>query len=213
MQSLVVDSIQIYAGQRYSFILNANQTISNYWIRASPDVGPQGFTGGVNSAILRYVGAPVADPTTPQVASINPLLETNLHPLTSPAAPGPAVPAASSNGLVMPLAFNMSFDAGAFLVNGVAFDPPSVPVLLQILNGAPAQNLLPTGSVYVLPPNTVIEVTIPGGTTGAPVSVFSMKSNYGSHLFSAPYSSSRTCILSYQKCWKHHHELCQPSSS
>jgi iron transport multicopper oxidase len=26
----VVDSIQIYAGQRYSFILNANQSIGNY---------------------------------------------------------------------------------------------------------------------------------------------------------------------------------------
>lgn len=210
VQSLVVDSIQIYAGQRYSFILNANQTISNYWIRSAPNNGPQGFTGGVNSAILRYVGGTVADPTTPQVTSINPLLETNLHPLTDPAAPGPAVPAASSNGAVMPLSFNISFNAGTFLVNNVAFDPPSVPVLLQILSGTPAQSLLPTGSVYVLPPDTVIEISIPGGAIGAPVRTFWVKVLPFStiSLFLAPYPSSRTRILCHQECRKHNYKLC-----
>jgi iron transport multicopper oxidase len=51
------------------------------------------------------------------------------------------------------------------------FTPPTVPVLLQILSGAQlAQDLLPSGSVYSLPRNKVIEVSIPGGAPGAPVS-------------------------------------------
>ena len=32
--SLLVDSIQILSDQRYSFLLTANQPISNYWFRA-----------------------------------------------------------------------------------------------------------------------------------------------------------------------------------
>ena len=103
-ETLAVDSIQIFAGQRYSFIvsgirrslrhvwltelsqLNANQDIDNYWIRAQPNIGPQGFAGGINSAILRYVGAAVAEPTTTQTTSVAPLSEHNLIPLDNPAA-------------------------------------------------------------------------------------------------------------------------------
>lgn len=35
--------------------------------------------GGINSAILRYIGAPLRDPTTNQTASVLPMVETNLH--------------------------------------------------------------------------------------------------------------------------------------
>jgi len=63
---LVVNNITIFAAQRYSFILNANQSVGNYWIRAEPqagaDGGPQGYTDGINSAILRYSGAPHRTP-------------------------------------------------------------------------------------------------------------------------------------------------------
>lgn len=56
------------------------------------------------------------------------------------------------------------FPAGYFAVNGATFKPPSVPVLLQILSGAQdAASLLPSGSVYSLPRNKVIEISIPGG--------------------------------------------------
>ena len=174
VQPLSVDSIQIFAGQRYSFILQANQQTSNYWVRALPNIGPSGFGGGVNSAILRYVGAPEIDPTTPLVNSTRPLNETNLQPLTDPAAPGPAVPPEESNGEVIPMAFNISLNsAGNFTVNNFSFSPPPVPVLLQVLSGArTAQELMPIGSVYTLPPNKVIEITIPGGSIGAPVREF-----------------------------------------
>jgi hypothetical protein len=43
-----------------------------------------------------------------------------------------------------------------FTINDVSFNPPSLPVLLQIISGKySAQSLLPTGSVYTLPPNRV----------------------------------------------------------
>ena len=95
---LTVDQIQIFAGQRYSFVvcfelsyilapvlkplqLNANRPVKNYWIRANPNLGMVGFEGGINSAILRYRGAPVAEPTTPLVAATKPLVEADLRPL------------------------------------------------------------------------------------------------------------------------------------
>ena len=48
-------------------------------------------------------------------------------------------------------------------INGVAFEPPNVPVLLQILSGTtdPAK-LMPNGSIYALPGNKTIEISIPG---------------------------------------------------
>lgn len=62
--------------------------MGNYWVRAEPNFGRTGFNGGVNSAILRYVGAPIAEPTTPERKSTRPLLETNLHPSENPGAVG-----------------------------------------------------------------------------------------------------------------------------
>lgn len=163
-----MDSIQIFVGQRYSIILNTNQPISNYWIRALPNSGNQTFDGGINSAILRYWGAPIVDPTTSSTSS-NPLIETNLHPSVNPAAPGIPTPGAADVNINLDIVFN--FGNLTFTVNGATFIPPTTPVLLQIISGAMTpQSLLPTGSVYVLPPNKVIEISIPGGSTGSPVS-------------------------------------------
>lgn len=164
----VVNEIQIYVGQRYSFILTANQTVENYWIRANPNTGTTGYTGGLNSAILRYSGSNVtADPTTTQTTSIVPLVEASLVPLVNPGAPGTA----KVGGADVLLNLALTSTGGIFFVNGVSFDPPSVPVLLQILSGAQlATDLLPSGSVYVLPPSSVIELSIPAGVVGGPVS-------------------------------------------
>jgi iron transport multicopper oxidase len=171
-QPLTVDSIQIFASQRYSFVLNANQPIANYWIRANPNNGVQGFAGGINSAILRYLGAPNADPTTTSSVS-NPLAETSLVPLSNPGAPGGSGPADVSLNLVIAFTSDLKFT-----VNGATFVPPTAPVLLQILSGAnTAAALLPPGSVYTLPPNKIIEVSIPGGTIGAPVSCHELSKN------------------------------------
>ena len=80
-QPLVVDSVRIFTGQRYSVVLEATQAIDNYWIRANPNFGHTGFENGINSAILRYVGASVEEPSTALTKSAKPLKETDLHPL------------------------------------------------------------------------------------------------------------------------------------
>ncbi|PPQ80727.1 hypothetical protein CVT25_001847 [Psilocybe cyanescens] len=166
VEPLVVDKIQIFAGQRYSFILNTNMPVSNYWIRALPNFGNVGFNGGINSAILRYLGAPAIDPITFS-SNGTVLKETDLHPLVNPAAPG--IPARGAADLNLNLDIQWNMKTQMFYVNNATFKAPSVPVLLQILSGTQAaQDLLPSGSVYVLPPNKVIEISMPGGSGGSP---------------------------------------------
>lgn len=168
----VVDWVQILAGQRYSVVVTANQRVGNYWMRAAPNHGPQGFAGGLNSAIFHYDGAPNRDPTTSQGPVVAPFEESQLRPLNSRPAPGP--PELGKADVVLNLV--PGFDNG-FNINGVRFRPPPTPVLLQILSGArhPSE-LLPRGSVYELPRNKVIEVHMPandltpGGARGNPVS-------------------------------------------
>nr|UYM28070.1 laccase 7 [Trametes polyzona] len=164
-EPLTVDSIQIFAGQRYSFVLTADQEVDNYWIRALPNAGTVSFSGGVNSAILRYSGAAEVEPTTELVTSTNPLVETDLVPLENPAAPGDAV----VGGVDYALSLNFSFNGSNFFINGATFVPPTVPVLLQILSGASsASDLLPSGSVFSLPSNSTIELSFPITATNAP---------------------------------------------
>jgi FtsP/CotA-like multicopper oxidase with cupredoxin domain len=165
-----VDWLQVLAGQRYSVVVAANQPTDNYWIRALPNHGNQTFIGGQNSAILRYAGAPTRDPTTNQGQVTAHFEESQLHPLEN--LPPPGVPELGKADVVLSLVpgFNNSFN-----VNGIRFRPPPAPVLLQILSGArhPTE-LLPSGSVYELPRNKVIEVHMPandltpGGARGSP---------------------------------------------
>lgn len=155
-----------YQGQRYSVVLVANQPIGNYWIRSLPavdDGDPLGtFEGGLNSAILRYKGAKRIDPRTTDLTQPNVLLETQLHALIDPAAPGKPI----RDGGDVNLDFNFTMNATRwFAINGTTFVPPKVPVLLQILTGTPPHELLPNGSVYTLPRNKSISISIPGEIT------------------------------------------------
>ena len=137
-------------------------------MRALPSLPNATFTGGLNSAILRYRGAPDDEPTTSQNIN-NLLVETNLHPLTDQAAPGIPEPGAADVNLNLDIQFNVQDHE--YTVNNASFVPPSIPVLLQIISGAStSQELLPPGDVYVLPPNKVIEISMPGGSPGSPVS-------------------------------------------
>ncbi|THH15076.1 hypothetical protein EW146_g5344 [Bondarzewia mesenterica] len=165
-QPLVVDSLQIYASQRYSIIVEANQTVGNYWIRAQPNLGTTTFDGGLNVAILRYSGADVVDPTTNQTTSVLALNETDLHPLdTTVTVPGEATQGGADININLAVVFNATLLE--FTVNGLPFQNPTVPVLLQILSGArTATDLLPSGSVYSLQANKTVEITIPGGAVG-----------------------------------------------
>lgn len=193
---VTVNQIQIYAGlfriynllnlphtsigQRYSFVLDANQPVGNYWIRSLPNIGnnnlSMGFDGGINSAILQYKGAAAADPTTTQQSDIIPLQETDLHPLTNPQAPGnPWIGGADIN-ILLELGLNQT-GVPFFTINGAKYVAPSVPVLLQISSGAQkAQDLMPSSSIISLSRNKVVEVSIPGGLIGGPVSYLSIYS-------------------------------------
>jgi len=65
----------------------------------------------------------------------------------------------------------LSDERTTFLINGSPFKSPDVPVLLQILNGVPASQLLPNGSIYPLEQGKSVEVSIPAGAPGGPVSL------------------------------------------
>ncbi|KAF5386580.1 hypothetical protein D9615_002148 [Tricholomella constricta] len=164
------DKIQIFPGQRYSFVLFANQRVDNYRIRALPSAGagdlPLNFNGGINSAILRYKGAKEVEPNSSEKHYGKLLEESELRPLLIDArAPGAPYP----GGADVNINLDISFVPVRFLINNVSYVSPAVPVLLQILSGAKtAQELMPAGSIYTLPRNKVIEVTIPGGAPGAP---------------------------------------------
>ncbi|KAG6865245.1 hypothetical protein C0991_004126 [Blastosporella zonata] len=164
---VIADSLWVYAGQRYSVIVTANQTVDNYWIRADPlsTRGPSGFDGGRNSAILRYVGAPVREPITIG-ASTRPLDEDKLHAHVPKLLGRPILGGAH---IVVPIRQRYHEDTKLFDINNVTFKPPSVPVLLQILNGTyEAEDLLPKGSVYTLKANSVVELQFHGLTRGGP---------------------------------------------
>jgi iron transport multicopper oxidase len=163
-EPLVVDQLQIFVAQRYSVILVADQPVDNYWVRALPNTANASYDQGMNSAILRYKGAPEVDPTTVSDTT-NLLQETNLHALINPGVPGiPEYGKADIN-----LTLEISINGPSFYVNNVTFVSPSVPVLLQILSGArdPFQ-LLPNGSVYVLGANKVVELTVAINAPGGP---------------------------------------------
>ncbi|EKM79228.1 hypothetical protein AGABI1DRAFT_74090 [Agaricus bisporus var. burnettii JB137-S8] len=166
-----VNSIQIFAAQRYSVVLHANQPADNYWIRALPNSGNRNlnstFENGVNSAILRYRGAKPQEPTSMQQSFKNPLVEASLHPLEPIPVPGEPRP----DGADQTFNFDLAFDTktSRFSINGVVYKTPTVPVLLQILSGARnAHDLLPKGSVYTVERNKTIQINVPSGLLGGP---------------------------------------------
>nr|BAI66141.1 laccase [Pleurotus salmoneostramineus] len=156
-----VDGLRIFAGQRYSLVLNANQAVGNYWIRGNPNPAASlpGFDGGINSAILRYKGAPTKEPTTELATPKAPLREQDLAALTKARVPGRHRLGAADTNIPLSFAFNPA--TALFEVNNVTFVPPNVPVLLQILSGAQTpQDLLPAGSINILKRNQVVELTL-----------------------------------------------------
>ena len=175
-----VDSLAVFAGQRYSVVVSADLPVNNYWIRSLSDLHNQTFHGGQSSAILRYRGAPDEDPTTESGPYVLPFDEGSLAPLFDAGAPG--IPEPGKADININLVPGLNIALGRYTVNNVSFIDPTLPVLLQILSGKqhPSQ-LLPSGSIYELPSNKTIEVSIPatellqGGALGAPVSVLNVR--------------------------------------
>ena len=121
--------------------------------------------GGINSAILRYSKALPVEPTTK--APVNPIVlqEANLHSLINPAAPGGNGPA--DENIIFNLGLTPAEDG--FTMNGVTWKHPDSPVMVQIMNGVPAAQIVPEGSLRTLPRNAVVEVSIPGFEIAGPV--------------------------------------------
>ncbi|KAG8840014.1 hypothetical protein FRC20_005838 [Serendipita sp. 405] len=82
---LTVDRLLLQPGQRYSVVVEANQAVDNYWIRApmaarTPNPAPTNWatdSDNVN-AVLHYVGAADAEPTTTPPALSGDVVEINI---------------------------------------------------------------------------------------------------------------------------------------
>lgn len=176
VEPVTVDSIPVFAGQRYSVVVNADQPVGNYWIRALSNHLNQTFDGGQSSAILRYAGAPIEDPQTEHGPYVLPFDESALHPLSG--GPAPGTPGPGKADVSINLIPGLRGGQAQYTINNVSYVDPPLPVLLQILSGNvhPSQ-LLPNGSIYTLPPNKTVEISMPatelttGGALGGPHSV------------------------------------------
>ncbi|XP_053386681.1 uncharacterized protein LOC123538503 [Mercenaria mercenaria] len=61
IDAIIADSFIMHSGERFDFIIDANLTIGNFWIRAETLEKYRNHTG---LAVLRYVGADKQDPST-----------------------------------------------------------------------------------------------------------------------------------------------------
>ncbi|KAK7037630.1 laccase, multicopper oxidase, benzenediol:oxygen oxidorectuctase [Paramarasmius palmivorus] len=157
MTIIEVDSVNVRPKKADSFEIFVG-------IRANPNTGTTGFDNGINSAILHYIGAPNTEPAPSTFGPSDTMKESEIRPLLFAGAPGFPEPGKADVNINLNFGFNQF---GKFTVNGVEYVNPTVPVLLQILSGAQRPNdLLPSGSVYQLPPNKVIEISMPGGLLG-----------------------------------------------
>nr|BAE53770.1 hypothetical protein [Termitomyces sp. NS/Mg] len=153
-----VNQIIMLAGQRYSVVLEANQPVANYWINApfvggNPAVNPN-QNATLSRAILRYAGAPAADPVTPMTlgpVNANELIEADLRPLAAQAAPTPDVN--------ISLTLFVTPGKAQWNINNVSYLSPVVPTLVKVLDGATrAADFNVTENTFILPVNSVIEV-------------------------------------------------------
>ena len=167
VEPYTVDSIQVHAAQRYSFILHADKDVDNYWVHAVPNQTINAST----RAILRYTNAPAQLPRGEPTTSQNPLNESVLRPLESP--PARLLQAEPDVRIHLEMGKNMTdFN---FLINGAQYIPPSIPILLQILSGAVSPwQIEPKGSMYMLPKDQLIEITFSAeDSPGRPVRILS----------------------------------------
>lgn len=69
----LADSLVSYAGERWDFVLNADQKVGNYWIRFAGLMDcDQRFTSAHQVAVLHYDGAPEVEPEEPVGYGLHP---------------------------------------------------------------------------------------------------------------------------------------------
>nr|BAJ06131.1 laccase 1 isoform S [Nephotettix cincticeps] len=79
---VVADSLVSYAGERWDFVLNANQEVGNYWIRFAGLMDcDQRFTSAHQVAVLHYEGAPELEPKEPVGYALHPKHTMQVNPL------------------------------------------------------------------------------------------------------------------------------------
>lgn len=86
IEPFTTDSFVMFSGERFDVILEANQTVDNYWIR-NDGLVMCGFDDAMQGAILRYEGAPEEDPTPTLTYDPNPQ-----GVMVNPARPNPDSP-------------------------------------------------------------------------------------------------------------------------
>ncbi|KAJ6614163.1 Cupredoxin [Mycena sp. CBHHK59/15] len=159
-----VNVLDILAGQRYSLVVTANQPVGNYWINTILSGGNPARNVNLNvtlgRGILRYTGAPNAEPTTPMTlgpANPIPLEEYNLRPLVPIPAPVPDVN--------LTFVTSMTVLKTQWNINNISYVAPKTPTLVKILDGADTDaDFNATENTFVLPANKVIQVTFPPDT-------------------------------------------------
>ncbi|KAJ7904027.1 laccase-2, partial [Mycena leptocephala] len=152
----------IYAAQRISLILKANQSVDNYWIRAPPTGGNAknnpNLDPTLTRAILRYIGAPEVEPTTVDIPGAK-YDDALMHPIASE-GPGNLGSKPADKTIVLSITQD---NAPFFDINGISYLSPSLPVLLQLLSGASKpSDFLPSEQLLLLPPNSIVDIAIPG---------------------------------------------------
>ncbi|KAF5346493.1 hypothetical protein D9756_010060 [Leucocoprinus leucothites] len=159
-QPLTVQKIEIFAGQRYSVILEANQPVGNYWFNApfvggSPARNPN-QNATLSRAIIRYEGASEADPTGPMTLGPDDgaLIEADLVPFT----PTPV----SDPDITITMDLEVVAGKAIWNVNGVSYLPEKVPTLERVMEGASQpSDFNTTENVFVLPANKTVEIVFP----------------------------------------------------
>ncbi|KAF2274576.1 uncharacterized protein EI97DRAFT_102769 [Westerdykella ornata] len=97
IKPFVATQLTLNIGQRYDVVINANQTVGNYWARVAvgTDCGDNEIidAGIPMGAILQYEGAPDAEPTSTGVEMRTSCVdETNLVPFVPNTVPSSIVP-------------------------------------------------------------------------------------------------------------------------
>ncbi|KAG5636788.1 hypothetical protein H0H81_006841 [Sphagnurus paluster] len=167
---LTVDRMMVYAGQRYSVVVHANQAVKNYWIRAPMELQHSSDNKNLDTenvyAVLHYAGAPAAEPTTRARGSSGTLLQEHLlAPLENPGAPGGNHPADRS----IDLGFTRNTNGQTeWTVNDIRYESPDLPTLLNIVaNGFTAEPDFTTHeNTYVLKKDQIVELVIHGSANG-----------------------------------------------
>ncbi|KAG0043658.1 hypothetical protein BGZ83_011148 [Gryganskiella cystojenkinii] len=158
IQPVTVQRLPINVGQRYSVIVHTDQTVDNYWMRAVMNTNDfptkNNALDPVIKAIVRYSNAPESDPLSsdwgsePWSGGRVDLALSFLKPLLVQDAP-PA-----DQQVILNIAYNFQTTTGT--MNGVSWDPPTAPALLQVLSGTQNfQDVLPKGSTYPVNGQTV----------------------------------------------------------